>query len=114
MDDYREIRLRNLEATIADLRRERREDRELIKEILSQVLMLTDKQTGLLEQWTSIMAERRRALRVEGKPRTYTLTPEEEFRLWAEKNRPELLESDAEPDYGVHGAEDSAVRNLDS
>lgn len=99
--DYREMRLKNLEATVSDLRRERREDRTLIKEILAQVLSLTEQQTRLLQEWTSIMHARQTLLEVKGKPISYTFTPEEEYRRWAEKHHPELLEEDTDSSYNT-------------
>jgi len=104
--DYREIRLRNLEATVADLRRERREDRALIKEILSQVLSLTDKQTALIQQWTGMLEQRRKALDVTGTPRTFTLTDRMEYDQYVRKHHPELIDNDADSGDGIGPSED--------
>jgi hypothetical protein len=94
-----ELRLRNLEETIGALGRERREDRRLLKELLSQILTLTDKQTTLLQTWTSLLAERQHALRIEGKPKTFTRTEADEYREYMEKHHPEVLEREREVDY---------------
>ena len=101
MRDLNDLRLRNLEATIADLRRERAADRALIREILAQVLTLTDKQTSLLGEWTALLHARHKLLDMKGSPRTYVLTEEEEYRQYVQKHHPELLEPEDRPDYGV-------------
>ena len=101
-----DLRLTSLEATIAELRRERGEDRKLIREILSQVLALTEKQTQLLGEWTRMLAERRDALRVDRKPVSYTYTEGEEYRTYMEKHHPELLEADRETGYNSSDGSD--------
>lgn len=104
--DYREIRLRNMEATIAALRAERREDRALIKEILSQVLSLTDRQTALLQEWTGMIAQRRKALDVTGAPRTFTLTDRMEYDQYMRKHHPELIDNETDSGDGIGPSED--------
>ena len=110
--DYKEIRLRNLEATVADLRRERREDRVLIKEILGQVLSLTDKQTALVQEWTTMLAQRRKALDVTGSPRTFTLTDRVEYDQYVRKHHPDLIDNDADSGDGIGPSEDREIAAL--
>jgi hypothetical protein len=102
-----ELRVRSLEETIGVLGRERRADRLLLKELLSQILALTDKQTQLLSQWTSLIAERSSLMRVEGKPRTFTRTEADEYREYMEKHHPEVLEAERESGYNSSGDGDA-------
>lgn len=99
------LRVRALEATLADLSRERRDDRILLKELLAQILALTDKQTQLLSQFTELYARRAASLQISGTPVSYTYTEAEEYRNYLKKNHPELLEAESEPAYNVKAGE---------
>lgn len=92
-------RITALEQELTTLRTQRQEDRVLIREILAQVLSLTDKQTQLLQDWMGLVRERRDALRVDRLPISYTLTESEEYRTYMEKHHPELLESTGKVGY---------------
>ena len=71
-------------------------DRVLLREMLLQVLSLTQQQTVVLGQWMTLLADQKQRWVVTGTPRTETPTEKSEWETWAANHAPELIDTSDE------------------